>query len=62
MRAFLNVLLLLAHGRRSRGACFLVAIPSITARLLAGSVSEAPVSFRNDIVPILSKANCNRGI
>ena len=33
----------------------------MAARLLAGSVSEAPVSFRNDIVPILSKANCNSG-
>jgi len=61
MRAFLNLLSLLAHGRRFRGVCLLVAIPSITAQLLAGSASEPPVSFRNDIVPILSKANCNSG-
>jgi hypothetical protein len=33
----------------------------MAARMLAGSVSETPVSFRNDIVPILSKANCNSG-
>ena len=61
MRAFLNVLSLLAHGLCSRGACLFWVIPSMTARLLAGSASEPPVSFRNDIVPILSKANCNSG-
>ena len=61
MRAFLNVLTLLAHGICSRGACLLWVITSMTDQLLAGSASEPPVSFRNDIVPILSKAHCNSG-
>jgi hypothetical protein len=57
----MNFMSLLAHGGRFRGVCLLGMITSLAARLLAGSVSEAPVSFRNDIVPILSKANCNSG-
>ena len=61
MRALTKFISLLAPGRCSRGACLLWVITSMAARLLAGSVSEAPVSFRNDIVPILSKANCNSG-
>ena len=61
MRALMKFMSLLAHVGLCRSACLLGMITSLAARLLAGSVSEAPVSFRNDIVPILSKANCNSG-
>ena len=61
MRALTKFISLLAYGLCSRGACFLWVITSMAARLLAGSVSEAPVSFRNDVVPIFSKASCNSG-
>ena len=61
MRALTKFISLLAHGCRLRGACLLWLMPLLDTQTRAGSVSEAPVSFRNDVVPIFSKASCNSG-
>lgn len=41
--------------------CLLWVLTAMVAPRMAAVTSEPPVSFRHDIVPILSKANCNGG-
>ena len=44
-----------------RGVVAMVGVWMATASGLCAPLVDVPVSFRNDVVPILSKANCNGG-